>query len=82
MDFEKFDYIFAMDQSNLLDLKHLQQQKPTGKAKVKIFGEYSGGKMEEVEDLCGENKYFEMVYGQFMLFSKNFLKEIFPYVDA
>lgn len=67
----------------MLDLKLLQQQKPTGKAKVKIFGEYSGGKVEEVEDpYHGENKDFDMAYGRFVLFSKNFLKAIFPDVDA
>lgn len=49
-DFEEFDYIFAMDRSNLQDLQRLQQRKPDGKAKVMMFGEYSGGKVEVMED--------------------------------
>jgi low molecular weight phosphotyrosine protein phosphatase len=81
-DLEEFDYIFAMDRSNLDDLKLLQQQR-LGKAKVKLFGEYLGGKVEEVEDpSCGENEGFELVYEQSMRFSKNFLKAIFPNVEA
>ena len=54
-DFTDFDYVFAMDSSNLRNLKSLQKRvddkgtKTT--AKVMLFGEYSGsGKVEEVGD--------------------------------
>ncbi|KFY19161.1 hypothetical protein V491_04570, partial [Pseudogymnoascus sp. VKM F-3775] len=52
-DFQTFDYIFAMDRSNLNDTLRKQKLKyPNGdsKAKVMLFGEYSGGKVEEIED--------------------------------
>lgn len=72
-----------MDRSNLYDLQRLQQRKPTGKAKVMLFGEYSGGKVEVVEDpYYGGNEGFELAYEQCMRFSKNFLKAIFPDVEA
>ena len=70
-DFEEFDYIFAMDRSNLYDLQRLQQRKPTGKAKVMLFGEHSGGKVEAVEDpYYGGTEGFEIAYEQCMRFSK------------
>jgi len=50
-DFDKFDYIFAMDRSNLSDLERIQRQKPGSKAKLSLFGEYSGtNKAEVIED--------------------------------
>jgi low molecular weight phosphotyrosine protein phosphatase len=70
-DFEEFDYIFAMDRSNLYDLQRLQQRKLAGKAKVMLFGEHSGGKVEVVEDpYYGGTKGFEIAYEQCMRFSK------------
>jgi low molecular weight phosphotyrosine protein phosphatase len=82
-DFEDFDYIFAMNRSNLRDLQRLQQRKPSGKAKVMLFGEYSGGKLEVVEDpYYGGMEGFELAYEQCMRFSTNFLKAIFPDVEA
>jgi low molecular weight phosphotyrosine protein phosphatase len=72
-----------MDRSNLYDLQRLQQRKPAGKAKVMLFGEYSGGKVEIVEDpYYGGNEGFELAYEQCMRFSKNFLKAIFSDVEA
>lgn len=83
LDFEEFDYIFAMDRQNLKDLQRLQQAKP-GKAKVMLFGEYGGGKSaEEIDDpYYGARDGFEVAYEQAMRFSKNFLKEVFPDVEA
>lgn len=70
-DFDEFDYIFAMDRSNLHDLQRLQQRKPEGKAKVMLFGEYSGGKVEVVEDpYYGGKEGFEIAYEQCIRFSK------------
>lgn len=54
-DFSNFDYVFAMDSSNLRNLRSLQKR-VEGKgtkttAKVMLFGEYGGkGKVEEVGD--------------------------------
>jgi len=102
-DFEEFDYIFAMDRSNLYDLQRLRRRKPEGKANVMLFGEHSGGEVEVVEDpYYGGKEGFEVAYEQCMRFSKvsaflilsaeqamlmisfskNFLKAMFPEVDA
>ncbi|KAI0134002.1 phosphotyrosine protein phosphatase I superfamily [Xylariales sp. AK1849] len=82
-DFEDFDYIFAMDRSNLSDL-HRWKKSPTSKAKVVLFGEYSGNtKPEIVQDpYYGGKDGFEKAYTQVMRFSKNFLNEVFPDVEA
>lgn len=62
IDFEEFDYIFAMDTSNLKNLRTLQQRgrAKDAKAKVMLFGEYSGGMKEEVID-----PYYGMFYQTF-----------------
>jgi hypothetical protein len=60
-----------MDRSNLYNLQRLQQRKPEGKAKVMLFGEHSGGKVEVVEDpYYGGKEGFEIAYEQCMRFSK------------
>ncbi|CAL3967382.1 unnamed protein product [Diplocarpon coronariae] len=82
-DFSKFDFIFAMDRQNLRDL---QQVRPRGgdKARVMLFGEFSGKKgAEEVDDpYYGARDGFEVAYEQCSRFSRNFLKETFPDVEA
>lgn len=77
-DFDTFDYIFAMDKSNLSDLQRLQRQKPDSRAKVMLFGEYSGkGKAEVVTDpYYGGRDGFTKAYEQCMRFGKEFLKEV------
>lgn len=77
-DFQEFDYIFAMDSSNLRDTKRKQQLKaPDGKAKVLLFGEYSGGKVEEIEDPYYDGQEgFEKAYEQAVRFSRGFLEEV------
>jgi low molecular weight phosphotyrosine protein phosphatase len=78
-DFEKFDYIFAMDRSNLSDLQRLQRNHQDSKAKVMLFGEWSGkeGKPEVVNDpYYGGRDGFEKAFEQCSRFSKNFLKEV------
>ncbi|KAK4138961.1 protein-tyrosine phosphatase [Trichocladium antarcticum] len=79
-DFDKFDYIFAMDRSNLEDLQHLQRRKQGSKAKLMLFGEYSGSlKVEIIKDpYYGGRQGFEKAYEQATRFSINFLKEVFP----
>ncbi|KAK8099757.1 low molecular weight phosphotyrosine protein phosphatase [Apiospora kogelbergensis] len=81
-DFDEFDYIFAMDRSNLSDLQRYTKKSSSGakagqKAKVMLFGEYSGqGKAEVVNDpYYGGNQGFQTAYEQCMRFSKNFLDE-------
>lgn len=69
-----------MDRDNLHDLKRLQQRGGSSKAKVMLFGEYSGkGKAEEVDDpYYGGRDGFEIAYEQCTRFTKNFLKDVFP----
>lgn len=83
-DFDKFDYIFAMDRANLSDLQRIQQRKPGSKAKVMLFGEYSGtGKAEVISDpYYGGRQGFEKAYEQAVRFSENFLRDEFPNVEA
>ncbi|KAB5525597.1 phosphotyrosine protein phosphatase I superfamily [Coniochaeta sp. 2T2.1] len=87
-DFDTFDYIFAMDRSNLSDIQRVEQQrKKSGsksKAKVMLFGEYSGtGKTEIVDDpYYGGHEGFEVAYEQASRFSRNFLREVFPDVKG
>jgi low molecular weight phosphotyrosine protein phosphatase len=79
-DFDDFDYIFAMDRSNLHDLKKLQKRKPNSKAKVMLFGEHSGnGRVEVVEDpYYGGREGFEVAYEQCSRFTKHFLQHLYP----
>ncbi|KAH8602248.1 phosphotyrosine protein phosphatase I superfamily [Bisporella sp. PMI_857] len=78
-DFQKFDYIFAMDRQNLRDLQRIHQR-VGGNAQVMLFGEFAGKKKaEEVEDpYYGARDGFEIAYEQCQRFSKNFLKDKFP----
>ena len=77
-DFDKFDYIFAMDRSNLSDIQRMQGKKQGSKAKVMLFGEYSGsGKAEVVNDpYYGGGAGFTKAYEQCTRFSKNFLRDV------
>ncbi|KAB5554395.1 phosphotyrosine protein phosphatase I superfamily [Coniochaeta sp. 2T2.1] len=89
-DFDTFDYIFAMDRSNLSDIQRVEQQrKKSGsgsgsKAKVMLFGEHSGtGETEIVDDpYYGGHEGFEVAYEQATRFSRNFLREVFPHVKG
>lgn len=90
-DFREFDYVFAMDRSNLRDMLRLkgrcdgEKEKEGGrggsKAKVMLFGEFGGknrkGGGEEVGDpYYGADDGFEEVYEQVVRFSKGFLREV------
>lgn len=70
-DFKNFDYIFAMDKSNLRDIQNVQK-KASGGAKVMLFGEFNGkGKAEEVIDpYYGARDGFDIAYEQSVKFSK------------
>lgn len=81
-DFSDFDYVFAMDSSNLRDLQRLQKRADSkggkSKAKVMLFGEFSGqSRAEEIGDpYYGANNGFETAYEQVKRFSTNFLKSL------
>ncbi|KAI0473205.1 phosphotyrosine protein phosphatases I [Xylariaceae sp. FL0804] len=79
-DFEKFDYIFAMDQSNYSDLQKWRRDGSTGRARVMMFGEFSGkGRTEAIRDpYYGGRDGFEKAFEQCSRFSKNFLATEFP----
>jgi low molecular weight phosphotyrosine protein phosphatase len=82
-DFANFDYIFAMDRSNFSDLQR-HKKPPNATARVMLFGEYSGtGKNEVVQDpYYGGKDGFEKAYQQCLRYSKNFLKDVVPDVEA
>lgn len=69
-----------MDRSNLSDIERLQRGKPGSKAKVMLFGEYSGTKEREVihDPYYGGKHGFDKAYEQATRFSLNFLKDVFP----
>lgn len=79
-DFDRFDYVFAMDRSNLSDLVRLQKGKPGSKAKVMLFGEFSGTRHKEViaDPYYGGQEGFDTAFEQALRFSRNFLKATFP----
>ena len=69
-----------MDGANLSDLRRLQRNRPNSKAKVMLFGEYSGtGKAEVIVDpYYGALNGFAVAFEQTTRFSTNFLKDVFP----
>lgn len=59
-DFEKFDYILAMDRDNLASLIELAM--PEHRPKIRLFLEFSGGPGDEVPDpYYGSESGFERV---------------------
>ena len=81
-DFDDFDYMFAMDASNLKDLQKMQRtierKGQKTKARVMLFGEFNGkGTAEEVVDpYYGADNGFDTVYDQVKGFSTNFLRSL------
>ena len=85
-DFDRFDYILAMDRDNLLDLEHMllrvagggekeKKKKKTGK--VALFGDYGGEVGEEVVDpYYGTDEDFEVAYQQMVRFTRGFVKQV------
>ncbi|KAI9251303.1 phosphotyrosine protein phosphatase I superfamily [Helicostylum pulchrum] len=74
-DFEDFDYILCMDESNLSDLKRIQ---PSGsKAVLKLFGEYDPQGELIIEDpYYGGNDGFEHNFRQVTRASEGLLKSL------
>lgn len=87
-DFATFDYMFAMDRSNLQTLQRMKRQieNKNGpcRSKVMLFGEYNGrSRPEEVDDpYYGVDNGFDTVYSQVKTFSENFLKSLIPSNEA
>lgn len=84
-DFDEFDYVFAMDRSNLRDIEALRKRagKVDAKAKVMLFGEFAGSvggkskRVEEVEDpYYGGDEGFDVAYEQCMRFGREFLRRV------
>ena len=81
-DFDRFDYVFAMDAENLRFLQDAQRKLEGNgrktKAKVMLFGTYGGkSKPEAVADpYYGADDGFGDVFEQVSRFSKNFLKDV------
>jgi protein-tyrosine phosphatase len=48
VDFERFDYIIAMDEDNIAHLK--DESPPEHRSKVRLFLEFSSGREREVPD--------------------------------
>lgn len=67
-----------MDRQNLRDIKRRQAQRPNGKARVLLWGEYAGAAgTEEVDDpYYGARDGFEVAYEQCARFAVNFLEEL------
>lgn len=87
-DFADFDYILAMDDSNLEDLLELRAREvqrkggEDGVGKVMLFGDFGGkkrrgGRGEEVQDpYYGGSDRFSAAYEQAVRFSKAFLEAL------
>lgn len=75
-DFERFDYIIAMDEDNVARLKH--QSRPEYHSKVKLFLEFSSSKEREVPDpYYGGAAGFERVLDLVEDASRGFLETLF-----
>ena len=83
-DLTDFDYIFAMDKSNLTDLRRrssrLIQEQPAAEAQVgqiMLFGDFGGRKGEQVGDpYYGANNGFTKAYEQMVRFSTGFVTQV------
>jgi low molecular weight phosphotyrosine protein phosphatase len=84
-DFQNFDYILAMDESNYQNLREMAKRAvKSGKLeesaveRVKMFGQFGGkSKKEEIDDpYYGGQDGFETAYEQALRFGKGLLKHI------
>jgi len=70
-----------MDRSNLSDIRRVRGSgKANSKAKVMLWGEFSGSQAAEVvqDPYYGGRAGFEKAYEQCQRFTTNFLKDVFP----
>ncbi|KAK7907801.1 hypothetical protein WMY93_016413 [Mugilogobius chulae] len=64
-DFQTFDYILCMDESNLSDLKRKANSVKNATAKIELLGSYDPQKQLIIKDpYYGSDKDFETVYEQ------------------
>jgi len=71
-DFHHFDFIFAMDESNIRNLDRVRPK--DGRAVIQLLGEFDPEGVRIVEDpYYGDEKDFEAVYDQCMRCCKAFL---------
>ncbi|MCJ1398708.1 hypothetical protein MMC11_001909 [Xylographa trunciseda] len=81
-DFTRFDYVLAMDRSNLRDLQRLRQRVATRSdkanvAQVVLFGDFGGEEGEEIIDpWYGELWGFHAAYEQLVRFSDGFVEKV------
>ncbi|RLW12172.1 hypothetical protein DV515_00000747 [Chloebia gouldiae] len=75
-DFQTFDHILCMDESNLRDLNRKSNQVKDCKAKIELLGTYDPQKQLIIEDpYYGNEKDFETVYEQCLRCCKAFLEK-------
>merc|ERR1711915_139102 len=64
-DFQSFEYILCMDESNLSDLKRKANSVKNATAKIELLGSYDPQKQLIIQDpYYGSDKDFETVYEQ------------------
>jgi len=84
-DFEEFDFVLAMDTSNLQDLQDfvdgLDQREQAKLGKVQLFGDYRepGSKLDRIvrDPYYGGIDGFENNFKQLTCFSEEFLRKVF-----
>ena len=74
-DFQRFDYIFGMDNSNISDIKEMEPK--NSKAKIELLGKYDPQGQSIIEDpyYGGENG-FEMNFQQCLRSCNAFLDQV------
>ena len=74
-DFEKFDYILAMDRQNLRDIKDRAPKECS--AKIALFGDFGSGANDAVikDPYYGSDDGFERAYKQCEDFAKGLLQD-------
>lgn len=76
-DYNKFEYIFGMDESNMEDLQDMAPRQPY-KAKLVMLGTYDKSGPDVIEDpYYGDEREFEQVYKQCTRALEAFLKSVY-----
>ncbi|KAJ0060856.1 hypothetical protein NL108_001721 [Boleophthalmus pectinirostris] len=74
-DFQTFEYILCMDESNLSDLKRKANSVKNATARIELLGSYDPQKQLIIKDpYYGSDKDFETVYEQCVRCCKAFLE--------
>ncbi|ORY86401.1 phosphotyrosine protein phosphatase I superfamily [Protomyces lactucae-debilis] len=78
-DFDKFDYILAMDRENLAGIESVARKVKSGKKpRVCLFGEYGKGKSRVIQDpyYGPSNAGFDKAYEQSVEFSDGLIRAV------